>query len=191
MKGRWWRRRKRRSRIGETEEGAVCRAGLLWITWSSAGLRIYSSTAAVRGSGVSCMLLPRIAAKHGCGGSICWILDSAASEPNSSWSQRAQLAQPRLSEGISARLHEARTRFYLRVTVKGAGPPVCWFLSDPVTQTISRASSQIKKISSRQSLGRPRAIPAMTSLLRLMGWGSFPGDVTESRRVSSGQSAGV
>lgn len=75
------RRRKRRSRIGGSEERAVCRAGLLWITWSSAGLRIYSSTAAVRGSGVSCMLLPRIAAKHGCGGSVCWILDSAALEP--------------------------------------------------------------------------------------------------------------
>lgn len=65
----------------EQDRGAVCRAGLLWITWSSAGLRIYSSTAAVRGSGVSCMLLPRITAKHGYGGSICWILDSAASEP--------------------------------------------------------------------------------------------------------------
>lgn len=64
----------------EQDRGAVCRAGLLWITWSSAGLRIYSSTAAVRGSGVSCMLLPRITAKHGYRRSICWILDSAASE---------------------------------------------------------------------------------------------------------------
>lgn len=59
------------------EEGAVCRAGLLWITWSSAGLRIYSSTAAVRGSGTSCMLLLQITAKQGHGVSICWIQDSA------------------------------------------------------------------------------------------------------------------
>lgn len=71
-------KRRRRRRRGKAEEGAVCRAELLWITWSSAGLRIYSSTAAVRGSGASCMLLPKIFAKQGRGASICWIQDSAA-----------------------------------------------------------------------------------------------------------------
>lgn len=85
--------------------------------------------------------------------------------------------------------HEAPTRFtseselwcHLSVGI----------LSDPFNQTIGPASSQIKKISNQQSLGRPRANSAMTSLLCLMGWGSFPGDVTETRRVSSGESAGV
>lgn len=75
---RWKRRRRKRRRRGKAEEGAVCRAGLLWITWSSAGLRIYSSTAAVRGRGASCMLLPQITTKQGHGVSICWIQDSAA-----------------------------------------------------------------------------------------------------------------
>lgn len=85
MKGRRWRRKRRRRkrrRRGKTGKEAVCRAGPLWITWSSAGLCIYSSTAAVRGSGASCMFLPRTTAKQGRGGSICWILDSAALEPN-------------------------------------------------------------------------------------------------------------
>lgn len=73
-----WRRKRRKRRRGKAEEAAVCRAGLLWITWSSVGLRIYSSTAAVRGSGASCMLLPQITTKQGHGVSICWIQDSAA-----------------------------------------------------------------------------------------------------------------
>lgn len=56
-----------RGRRGEGRLRREQSAGLLWITWSSVRLRIYSSTAAVRGSGASCMLLPRIIVKPGRG----------------------------------------------------------------------------------------------------------------------------
>lgn len=150
MKGRWWRRRrrrrrKRRRRRGKTEEGAVCRAGLLWITWSSAGLRIYSSTAAVRGSGASCMLLPRTTAKQGRGGSVCWILDSAALEPNTLQFPSARtLAWLQLSEWKSASLHEAATHG-TSATLSEAprGPSQSNKRSAGLSDKLSRASADL------------------------------------------------
>lgn len=167
MTGKWWRWRrrrwrKRRSRIGETEEGAVCRAGLLWITWSSAGLRIYSSTAAEQGSGVSCMLLPRIAAKRGCGGSICWILDSAALEPDKLQrvSKRAAYAALALRVCVCTSPWRSHLFFFFlpvgRCLSCGAEMSV-GILSDPFSPTRCHANSQIKKKKKRFQLNKASA----------------------------------
>lgn len=134
------------------------------------------------------LLLPRITAKHGWEGSICWILDSAALEP---YKLQLVSVQHWLSEHISAGLRKAQAYSTSDPLLKLWCHVSVGILSDPFSQTISPASTQIKKISNQQSLGRPRAIPAMTSLLRLMGWGLFPRDVTETRYVFSFESAGV
>lgn len=90
MRRRRWRRRRGEAEGGEGRLRREQSAGLLWSTWSSDGLRIYSSTAAVRGSGASCALLPRIRAKPGGGvPPAAWIQDSAAPRAPLSFSMHA------------------------------------------------------------------------------------------------------